>query len=102
MTTAFQFGGLAALLSHEIDILVTPDPIDRQGLEYRPVFDYELVLAVAEAHPLAQKQWIEPEDLAAETLITYPVSRERLDIYTRFLVPAHACHAATARLKPPI
>lgn len=89
VTTAFQFGGLAALLGHEIDILVTPDPIERPGLEYKPVFDYELVLAVAEAHPLAQKQRIEPEDLTSETLITYPVSRERLDIYTRFLVPAH-------------
>ena len=90
VTTAFQFGGLAALLSHEIDVLVTPDPIERVGLEYRPVFDYELVLAVAESHPLARSQRVEPEDLASETLITYPVSRERLDIFTRFLVPAHA------------
>ncbi|MCJ2188841.1 LysR family transcriptional regulator [Novosphingobium beihaiensis] len=90
VTTAFQFGGLAALLGHEIDILVTPDPVERPGLEYRAVFDYELVLAVAETHPLAQKQQAEPEDLASETLITYPVSRERLDIYSRFLVPAHA------------
>ncbi len=90
VTTAFQFGGLAALLGHEIDILVTPDPIERPGLEYTSVFDYELVLAVAETHPLAQRQRAEPEDLASETLITYPVSRERLDIYTGFLVPAHA------------
>lgn len=90
VTTAFQFGGVAALLGHEIDILVTPDPVERPGLEYKPVFNYELVLAVAETHPLAQKQRVAPEDLALETLITYPVSRERLDIYTRFLVPAHA------------
>lgn len=90
VTTAFQFGGLAALLGHEIDILVTPDPVERPGLEYTPVFDYELVLAVAETHPLACKQRAAPEDLASETLITYPVSRERLDIYTRFLAPAHA------------
>lgn len=90
VTTAFQFGGLAALLGHEIDVLVTPDPIERPGLEYRPVFNYELVLAVAEGHPLARKRQVTPEDLAAETLITYPVARERLDIYTRFLVPAHA------------
>ena len=90
VTTAFQFGGLSALLGHEIDVLVTPDPIERPGLEFRPVFDYELVLAVAETHPLAGKQRVEPADLANETLITYPVSRERLDIYTRFLVPAHA------------
>lgn len=90
VTTAFQFGGLAALLGHEIDVLVTPDPVERPGLEYRPVFDYELVLAVADTHPLAAKDSVEPEDLASETLITYPVSRERLDIYTQFLVPAHA------------
>ncbi|MBC58870.1 MAG: LysR family transcriptional regulator [Confluentimicrobium sp.] len=90
VTTAFQFGGLAALLSHEIDILVTPDPVEQPGIEYQSVFDYELVLAVAETHPLADKGRAEPADLAGDTLITYPVSRERLDIYTQFLIPAHA------------
>ncbi|WP_459773929.1 LysR family transcriptional regulator [Asaia astilbis] len=90
VTTAFQFGGLSALLGHEIDILVTPDPIERPELTFTPVFDYELVLAVADTHPLAQKHHVDAKDLTTETLITYPVSRERLDIYTRFLVPAHA------------
>lgn len=90
VTTAFQFGGLAALLSHEIDLLVTPDPIEHPELKYTPAFDYELVLAVAEGHPLAQRSRAAPADLANETLITYPVPRERLDIYTRFLVPGNA------------
>jgi LysR family transcriptional regulator for metE and metH len=90
VTSAFQFGGLAALLGHEIDLLVTPDPVERPGLEYRPVFNYELVLAVADDHPLARKRQVTPADMARETLITYPVARERLDIYTQFLVPAHA------------
>lgn len=90
VTTAFQFGGLDALQNHEIDILVTPDPVEQPGIEYTPVFDYELVLAVSAAHPLAQRQRIEAQDLAGEVLVTYPVSRERLDIYTGFLVPAHA------------
>ncbi|WP_110815381.1 LysR family transcriptional regulator [Pseudoroseicyclus aestuarii] len=90
VTSAFQFGGLAALLGHEIDLLVTPDPIESPGVGYRPVFDYELVLAVAKDHPLARVGQVAPSDMARETLITYPVPRERLDIYTRFLVPAHA------------
>lgn len=90
VTSAFQFGGLAALLGHEIDVLVTPDPIERPSLEYIPVFDYELVLAVAASHPLTERANVAPEDLANETLVTYPVARERLDIYTRFLVPAGA------------
>lgn len=89
VTTAFQFGGLSALVGREIDLLVTPDPAMRPELTFVPVFDYELVLAVASDHPLARKDHANPEDLATETLITYPVSKERLDIYTQFLVPAH-------------
>ncbi|QDY70733.1 LysR family transcriptional regulator [Qingshengfaniella alkalisoli] len=87
VTTAFQFGGLAALLGHEIDLLVTPDPIERPGLQYLPVFDYELVLAVPDTHPLAGKRRVAPDDLTDEVLVTYPVPRDRLDIFTRFLVP---------------
>lgn len=90
VTSAFQFGGLAALLGCEIDVLVTPDPIARPSLEYLPVFDYELVLAVAEGHPLADKAAVVPGDLSGETLVTYPVARERLDIFSQFLVPAGA------------
>ncbi|MFC0412692.1 LysR substrate-binding domain-containing protein [Asaia lannensis] len=90
VTTVFQFGGLSALMGHEIDILVTPDPTERPGLEFTPVFDYELVLAVVEGHSLAQQHHVVPKNLETETLITYPVSRERLDIYTKFLIPAHA------------
>lgn len=88
VTSAFQFGGLAALIGHEIDVLVTPDPVVRDGLEYVAVFDYELVLAVSDTHPLVTRDKIEPADLAGETLVTYPVARERLDIFTGFLGPA--------------
>lgn len=83
---AFQFGGVGALIGHEIDLLITPDPVERPGLIYQPVFDFEMRLAVAEGHPLAGEV-IAPADLTGEVLITYPVSPERLDIYTRFLVP---------------
>lgn len=83
---AFQFGGVGALLGHEIDLLITPDPVERPGLVYEPVFDYEMRLAVAEGHPLSGDA-AEPSDLTGEVLITYPVSPERLDIYTQFLVP---------------
>ena len=88
VTTAFKFGGIAALLGHEIDLLISPDPIAHMSLTYVPVFDYELVLAVAKDHPLASKTVASPSDLSSETLITYPVAVERLDIFTQFLVPA--------------
>jgi len=84
----FQFGGIEALYGHDIDILVTPDPLKKQGLIFEPVFDYEQVLVVGKDHPLRRAKYVEPEQLAEETLITYPVSIDRLDVYSMFLTPA--------------
>ncbi len=85
----FQFGGLAALFNHDIDVLVTPDPVKRDGIVFEPVFPYEQVLVVSRDHSLAKKAWVEPEELSSEVLYTYPVSPERLDIFQQFLLPAH-------------
>ena len=84
----FQFGGIGALFGYEIDMLVTPDPLYRPGLRFEPVFDYEQVLVVGPGHPLRDRPHAEPEHLAEETLITYPVALERLDVYSQFLIPA--------------
>lgn len=84
----FQFGGIGALFAYEIDLLITPDPLFKTGLHFQPVFDYEQVLVVAADHPLARARRVMPEQLADETLITYPVEPDRLDIYNLFLRPA--------------
>jgi LysR family transcriptional regulator for metE and metH len=84
----FQFGGIGALFGYEIDLLVTPDPLFRAGLRFTPVFDYEQVLVVARGHRLAGRAYVTPQDLADETLITYPVAVERLDIFNHFFLPA--------------
>ncbi|MEO8313740.1 MAG: LysR family transcriptional regulator [Pseudomonadota bacterium] len=84
----FRFGGIDALLDHEIDLLVTPDPESRPGLHFEPVFDYEQVLVVATGHRLAKERFVEPGQLADEVLITYPVEVGRLDVYNLFLTPA--------------
>lgn len=84
----FQFGGIDALYGHDIDVLVTPDPIKKKGLAFEPVFDYEQVLVVDKTHPLRKAKYVKPEQLAGETLITYPVSIDRLDVFSHFLTPA--------------
>jgi LysR family transcriptional regulator, regulator for metE and metH len=84
----FQFGGIGALYGYEIDMLVTPDPVYKPELRFEPVFDYEQVLVTARTHPFAALPHVRPEQLADEVLITYPVSPDRLDIYTQFLTPA--------------
>jgi LysR family transcriptional regulator for metE and metH len=84
----FQFGGLGALFGHEIDLLVTPDPLFKPGIRYEAAFDYEQVLVVGPDHPLRRAPFVRPEQLADEVLFTYPVPLDRLDIFTRFLTPA--------------
>ncbi|MGA7813174.1 LysR family transcriptional regulator [Caballeronia sp.] len=84
----FQFGGIGALFGYEIDLLVTPDPLYKPGLRFEPVFDYEQVLVVNREHPLATADFVKPEQLTREVLITYPVETDRLDIYNQFLMPA--------------
>lgn len=85
----FQFGGIGALFAHEIDMLVTPDPLGKRGLRFVPVFDYEQVLVVGKDHPFAGQPFVLPNQLSDEVLITYPVEVERLDIYNQFLTPAN-------------
>lgn len=89
VSTAFRFDGIAALQGYEIDLLITPDPVELPDIEFVPVFDYELVLAVHESHALANVEAASPQDFSAEELITLPVAIDRLDVFTRFLLPAH-------------
>jgi LysR family transcriptional regulator, regulator for metE and metH len=84
----FQFGGIGALFGYEIDLLVTPDPLYKPGLRFEPVFDYEQVLVVNREHLLATVDYVKPQQLTGEVLITYPVETDRLDIYNQFLMPA--------------
>jgi LysR family transcriptional regulator for metE and metH len=82
------FDGLPALLREEVDLVVSADPEDLDGVDFTPLFDYEPVFVASSANPLAQKDYIEAEDLRDQMLITYPVDRTRLDVFTELLMPA--------------
>ena len=85
----FQFTGLEGLLNHHIDVLITPDLVRKDNIEYEILAEYQLVLLVAPDHPLVDLPQITPELLSKETLLTFPVPLERLDILTHFMTPAH-------------
>lgn len=84
----FQFGAIGALLSYEIDVLITPDPLFKPKIDYIPVFDYEHRLVTSTVHKLAKHDFVLPEQLSEEILFTYPVEPMRLDIFSQFLNPA--------------
>ncbi|MDO5604833.1 MAG: LysR family transcriptional regulator [Paracoccus sp. (in: a-proteobacteria)] len=82
------FAALPALAREDVDLVVSMDPEQIAGLTFEGLFDYAPTLVVGAGHPLAARGWAEPADLAGESLIVYPMGRERLDVFSQFLTPA--------------
>ena len=80
LSAAFSFAPLPALVRGDLDLVITSDPQQLDAVEYLPLFKYELVLAVSESNPLAGSKFVMPDQLADQTLITYPVDKQRLDL----------------------
>ncbi|HHY03356.1 MAG TPA: LysR family transcriptional regulator [Paracoccus sp.] len=93
------FTALPALVRGEADLVISSDPEELPGVIFEPLFDYQPLLAVAAAHPLAGREFAEPADLATETLITYPMDRARLDVFSHFLNPAGVQPAAVREIE---
>jgi LysR family transcriptional regulator for metE and metH len=88
LSTGFDFNPADSLLRANTDLILTSDIRNNTEISYLPLFNYQILLAVSKQHPLASESYILAEDMYDDTLITYPVERERLDIFTRFLTPA--------------
>jgi LysR family transcriptional regulator, regulator for metE and metH len=82
------FDALPALQREEVDLVVSSDPETLEGVTFSGLFDYEPVFVASAQHPLAAKPFVEAEDFRGELLITYPVERSRLDVFSQLLTPA--------------
>lgn len=82
------FRALAALVDEEVDVVISSDPDAIAGVTFHELFPYAPTFLAAASNPLAKKPFIEAADFADQTLITYPVERTRLDIFSQLLIPA--------------
>lgn len=82
------FDALPALKREDVDLVVSSDPEKIEDVTFTPLFNYEPVFVASSAHALAQKPFIEAEDFRDELLITYPVDRARLDVFSQLLTDA--------------
>lgn len=84
-----MFSPQPSLQQGKLDIVLTSEVLPRSNVFYIPMFDFEVRLVLSPNHNLVHKtKSILPEDLASEILMTYPVQRDRLDIWKLFLQPA--------------
>jgi LysR family transcriptional regulator for metE and metH len=82
------FDALPALMREEVDLVISSDPEDLRDVVFNPLFDYAPTLVAAATSPLAAKDYVVAEDFRDQVLITYPVDRARLDIFSTLLTPA--------------
>lgn len=80
-------------LLHEgkADVVIGGLPVTEKqvNLEHLPLFKFEIMAVLPTDHALRSKNRLLAEDFGNETLITYPVPEERIDVIRQVLNPAH-------------
>ncbi|MBU0891890.1 MAG: LysR family transcriptional regulator [Gammaproteobacteria bacterium] len=61
---------------------------DEAGVDYHALFGFEIRALLANTHPLVGKPHLVAQDFADQTIITYPVPDEMLDLIRQVLEPA--------------
>jgi len=84
---ANNFEPIKALTGEEVDLVITTDQVRHSDVRFEPLFDYQALAIMDNQHPLREKKYLQPRDFKNQTLITYPVEQQRLDIFSHFLNP---------------
>jgi LysR family transcriptional regulator for metE and metH len=82
-----EHNALDALLSDELDLVLTTDKREQAGCYFEALFEMELCLGVSADHSLAQQGFITAEQLKSEVLLGYPLPLDRQDLYRYVLAP---------------
>ena len=87
--SGFVIDPLPLLDRNEAELAVIHDEqVPHPNIVYSPLFRYESVALMSSRHRLAAKPYVDAADFAGETLITYPVPDEMLDVMKHLLIPA--------------
>lgn len=86
--TGFHARPAQLVLEGKADLAILGEATPIPGLTLLPLFRSGVVAVLAADHPLAAKPWLEPADFAGETLITYPIPDDMLDVVRQVLAPA--------------
>ena len=81
------FKAIEALQNEEVDLVISADPEKLPDVNFHELFTYAPTFISAKDHPLADRPHIEADDFIDQTVITYPVPVERLDLFNQLLLP---------------
>lgn len=91
IVSGFHSDPVGLLHQHRAELAIVSDFSQQEqeaGIAYLPLFSYEMVALLANGHALTARSFLRPQDFADQTLITYPVPDEMLDLMRQVLTPA--------------
>ena len=86
--SGFHTDPVALLHQQRADLAILGTPEPEPGIVFRPLFHFDIVALLANNHPLNREAFLRPEHFIDQTLITYPVADDMLDIMQQVLIPA--------------
>jgi len=88
IVSGFQADPVGLLYSHRADLAIVSEIDTDETVDYHALFSFEIVALLAHDHALAGRDYLVAEDFASDTLITYPVPDDMLDVVRQVLKPA--------------
>ena len=88
LVSGFHPDPVELLSENRADLVIVSRKKKRTGIDSHPLFSYLMPAILGKKHPLVKKKHLTARDFAKETLITYPIPDERLDLIRQVLGPA--------------
>ncbi len=88
LVSGFHADPIGLLGGDRGDLVIVSHAQKRPGVVFHPLFRYEVQALLARDHPLTARPWLTARDFARETLVTYPIPADRIDILREVLIPA--------------
>jgi len=84
----FQPDPTGLLLEDRAELVIVSKATPRKDVVYHSLFKYEVLALMSKLHPLCRKPFLTAQDFADQTLITYPIPDDRIDVIREVLSPA--------------
>ncbi|MGC4016924.1 MAG: LysR family transcriptional regulator [Luteolibacter sp.] len=88
IVSGFHADPVGLLDENRADLVIVSSAKRRKGIEHHPLFEYDMPALLAHDHPLLRKTHLTARDFERETLITYPIPDNRMDLFRQVLEPA--------------
>jgi LysR family transcriptional regulator for metE and metH len=100
IVSGFHPDPIALVLQDRAEVAIVSEQDAAESVDYHPLFRFEIMALLANDHPLTAKSHLTARHFADQTLITYPVPDDMLDLVRQVLQPAgvEPAHRRTTEL----